>query len=374
MDNNIIKKSQTSYIFFIISCVYYYLKFFKFCEGETEELPASFVFGDSLVDVGNNNYIYTLSKANYPPNGIDFGEPSGRFTNGRTIPDIIGQQLGLKAFSPPYLAPTTSGNAIMQGVNYASGGGGILNSTGQIFIGRLNLDAQLDNFANTKQDLITSMGEIAANKFLEKALYSITMGSNDFINNYLTPIISTVEQTLISPEAFINAMISKYRMQLTRLHKMGAKKILVVNVGPIGCIPYVRELNPSAGDNCVAFPNQLAQSFNLQLKSLVDELSDNLQGSQFVYADVYRVVDDLLSNYISYGFENANSACCYVSGRFGGSIPCNPTSNVCSDRSKYVFWDPYHPSDAANVLIAKRLTDGDSLVISPINIRRLMFS
>lgn len=54
----------------------------------------SFVFGDSLVDAGNNDYLFTLSKANLPPYGIDFkpsgGQPTGRFTNGRTIPDIIG--------------------------------------------------------------------------------------------------------------------------------------------------------------------------------------------------------------------------------------------------------------------------------------------
>lgn len=54
----------------------------------------TFVFGDSLVDVGNNDYIFTLSRADSPPYGIDFkpsgGQPTGRFTNGRTISDIIG--------------------------------------------------------------------------------------------------------------------------------------------------------------------------------------------------------------------------------------------------------------------------------------------
>lgn len=55
------------------------------------DIPANFVFGDSLVDVGNNNYIVSLSKANYVPNGIDFGVPTGRYTNGRTIVDIIGK-------------------------------------------------------------------------------------------------------------------------------------------------------------------------------------------------------------------------------------------------------------------------------------------
>lgn len=57
----------------------------------TEEL-VTFVFGDSLTEVGNNNYLqYSLAKSNYPWYGIDYkgGQATGRFTNGRTIGDII---------------------------------------------------------------------------------------------------------------------------------------------------------------------------------------------------------------------------------------------------------------------------------------------
>lgn len=51
-----------------------------------------FVFGDSLTEVGNNNFLqYSLAKSNYPWYGIDYknGRPTGRFSNGRTIGDII---------------------------------------------------------------------------------------------------------------------------------------------------------------------------------------------------------------------------------------------------------------------------------------------
>ena len=71
------------------------------------------------------------------------------------------------------------------------------------------------------------------------------------------------------------------------------------------------------------------------------------------------------------GFENANSACCYLVGRFGGLTPCGPLSKVCSDRSKYVYWDPFHPTEATNVLIARRFMDGDTNDITPMNIRQL---
>ena len=52
---------------------------------------AFFVFGDSLVDNGNNNYLMTTARADSPPYGIDYPthRPTGRFSNGKNIPDII---------------------------------------------------------------------------------------------------------------------------------------------------------------------------------------------------------------------------------------------------------------------------------------------
>lgn len=44
------------------------------------------------------------------------------------------QALGSEELTPPYLAPTTRGSLILNGVNYASGGSGILNSTGKLFV------------------------------------------------------------------------------------------------------------------------------------------------------------------------------------------------------------------------------------------------
>lgn len=56
-----------------------------------EMVPAMFIFGDSLIDNGNNNNLPSLAKANYYPYGIDFnGGPTGRFSNGYTMVDEIG--------------------------------------------------------------------------------------------------------------------------------------------------------------------------------------------------------------------------------------------------------------------------------------------
>lgn len=56
------------------------------------QVPCYFIFGDSLVDDGNNNQLSSLAKANYLPYGIDFPNgPTGRFSNGKTTVDVIGE-------------------------------------------------------------------------------------------------------------------------------------------------------------------------------------------------------------------------------------------------------------------------------------------
>jgi hypothetical protein len=62
--------------------------------------PALFVFGDSLIDSGNNNNLASLAKANYFPYGIDFaGGPTGRFCNGYTIVDELGTYVQKNTYS-----------------------------------------------------------------------------------------------------------------------------------------------------------------------------------------------------------------------------------------------------------------------------------
>ncbi|KAK9019994.1 hypothetical protein V6N11_054492 [Hibiscus sabdariffa] len=77
-------------------------------------LPALYVFGDSIIDAGNNNYLDTITRANYTPYGTDFGasQPTGRYTNGRTVVDFIGMS-------------AAEVENTLTGVNYGSGSGGI---------------------------------------------------------------------------------------------------------------------------------------------------------------------------------------------------------------------------------------------------------
>ncbi|KAL4019199.1 hypothetical protein IC575_022844 [Cucumis melo] len=341
----------------------------------------TFVFGDSLVDAGNNDYIFTLSKANSPPYGIDFkpsgGQPTGRFTNGRTISDIIGEYLGAKSFPPPFLAPisTQSDTIIHKGINYASGASGILDETGLLFLGRISLREQVKNFEESRNEMVKLKGENETMEVLKNSIFSLTVGSNDIIN-YIQPSIPFFQTNKPSPSDYLDHMISNLTVHLKRLHALGARKFVVVGVGPLGCIPFVRAIHFVTNEKCLEEVNRLIETYNFKLSGVVDQL--NLEfglNTMFVYANSYAVFTKIIVNYRQYGFVNAKQPCCV--GYFPPFI-CykdrqnqSSTSFLCDDRSKYVFWDAYHPTEAANIIIAKELLDGDETITSPINIRQL---
>ncbi|XP_048499869.1 GDSL esterase/lipase At5g41890 [Beta vulgaris subsp. vulgaris] len=338
----------------------------------------SFIFGDSLLDAGNNDYLFTLSKADSPPYGIDFsasgGQPTGRFTNGRTVSDIIGQLLGAKSFPPPFLAPNSQENAIHVGINYASGSAGILVETGSMFIGRIPLQEQVDYFEQTKAHIVEKMGETAANILLKNAIFSIAIGSNDILN-YIQPSIPFIGQEKVEPSMFQDFMLSNLTMQLKRLHKLGASKFVVVGIGPLGCIPFVRAIKLVWFKNCSNEVNEFIQGYNRKLNKELSLLNENMgQEATFVYGNSYDIFMGIISNYLHYGFGNAKDPCC------GGYFPpfmcfkgkdISTSSLLCEDRSKYIFWDAYHPTEAFNLIMAKQLLDGDQRITSPINIRQL---
>lgn len=129
-------------ILFFSFIVFFFLSL-PCCEGIRERkgdagggIKGMFVFGSSLVDNGNNNFLEnSTAKADYLPYGMDFHVgPSGRFTNGKNVIDLLGDYLGLPSSIPPFSDPSTKGTKIVHGVNYASGGSGILDNTGFIAV------------------------------------------------------------------------------------------------------------------------------------------------------------------------------------------------------------------------------------------------
>ncbi|GMY15615.1 GDSL esterase/lipase At1g74460 [Fagus crenata] len=312
-----------------------------------------FIFGDSLSDVGNNkNLNRSLAQANLPWYGIDFGNglPNGRFSNGRTVADIIGDKTGLPR-PPAFLDPSLTEDIILEnGVNYASGGGGILNETGSLFIQRFSLSKQIELFEGTIQMITAKIGKAEADKFFQGSKYVVALGSNDFINNYLMPVYG--DSWTYNDKTFIEYLMETLRVQLKHLHTLGARQLIAFGLGPVGCIPLQRVL--SSTGNCQDKANNLALSFNKASSKLLDDLSTELPNATFRFGEAYDVVNEVINNPQKYGFDNADAPCCSFYN-IRPALTCVPASSLCKDRSKYVFWDEYHPTDSANELIANEL-------------------
>ncbi|XP_024438539.2 GDSL esterase/lipase At1g29660 [Populus trichocarpa] len=222
-----------------------------FCEQDhvhgEPKVPCYFIFGDSLVDSGNNNNLETIAKVNYPPYGIDFpGGPTGRFTNGRTIADIMGfklsaqflltgELLGFDDFIPSFL--TVNSSEILRGVNYASGSAGIRQETGKQLGVNLELSKQLENHQTIVSRIVDMLGSKSAANHLNKCFYWSVIGSNDYLNNYFMPqYYNTSSQ--YTPDKYAEALIKQYSQQIMTLYNSGARKVALNGIGPIGCAPH----------------------------------------------------------------------------------------------------------------------------------------
>jgi GDSL-like Lipase/Acylhydrolase len=53
------------------------------------------------------------------------------------------------------------------------------------------------------------------------------------------------------------------------------------------------------------------------------------------------------------GLTVVNKGCCGV-GRNNGQYTCLPYQIPCQNREQYLFWDAFHPTEAANIIIGKR--------------------
>ncbi|KAK7269114.1 hypothetical protein RIF29_21830 [Crotalaria pallida] len=335
-----------------------------------EATRAFFVFGDSLVDNGNNNFLATPARADAPPYGIDFptGRPTGRFSNGYNIPDFISFQLGSDP-TLPYLSPQLDGLRLLVGANFASAGVGILNDTGAQFANIIKMFGQLEYFKEYQVRLSSLIGTAQTQRLVNRALVLITCGGNDFVNNYYLGPNSARSRQLALP-AYVNYLISEYKKILRRVYDLGARKVLVTGTGPLGCAP--AELAQRGKNGRCSTELQLAASlFNPQLVQMIIQLNTEIGSDVFIAVNTREMHNNFISNPRAYGFETSKVACC-GQGPYNGIGVCNLASNLCPNRDTYVYWDPFHPTERANNFLVQQMLSGTSKYMYPMNLSTIL--
>ncbi|KAK1582491.1 hypothetical protein Q3G72_015529 [Acer saccharum] len=327
------------------------------------EARAFFVFGDSLVDSGNDNYLATTARADAPPYGIDYPthRPTGRFSNGFNIPDIISEQIGQSQPPLPYLSPELKGHKLLNGINFASAEIGILNDTGIQFLNIIRMFRQLDYFEEYQRRVSGLIGAQKTGELVNKSLVLITVGGNDFVNNYYLVPFSARSRQFSIPD-YVKYLISEYRkllMVIRSLVNFAGMFALICScdgTGPLGCVPAELAMRNTNG-GCSEELQRAAALYNPQLVEMIKGLNSEIGENVFIAANTQQMHMDFINDPQAYGFTTSKVACC-GQGPNNGLGLCTVLSNLCPDGDHYAFWDPFHPSEKANRIIVQQIMSG----------------
>ncbi|KAE7998999.1 hypothetical protein FH972_003487 [Carpinus fangiana] len=342
------------------------------CHGRAKPEPegehkALFVFGDSLFDAGNNQYLNGSMEGggaiSWPYGETFFKHPAGRLSDGRLVPDFIAQFAKLPLL-PPYLQPIE--HRFTDGANFASAGGGVLVQTHP---GTINLPTQLSYFKTVVKSLRQKLGDVEAKKVLMRAVYLFSVGGNDYFSFYT----QNPNVTQSYRRQYVGMVIGNLTSVLKEIYGLGGRKIAFQNAGPLGCVPTMKAMNPQLGSECAEEPSALARLHNRALANALKKLESNLPGFKYSIFDYYNELEDRIKNPSKYGFKNGNSACCGSGAFRGRNCGKNGTEpyELCSDPSEYVWFDGAHTTETANRQLAELIWSGTPNVSGPCNMKQL---
>ncbi|GAY37584.1 hypothetical protein CUMW_030170 [Citrus unshiu] len=292
---------------------------------------ALFIFGDSTVDPGNNNYIKTTSEnqANYKPYGQNgfFDKPTGRFSDGRVIV--------------------------------------------------IDLPRQLENFEVVQKSLVEKLGEAKASELISEAVYFISIGSNDYMGGYLG---NPKMQEDYNPETYVGMVIGNLTQAIQVLYEKGGRKFAFLSLSPLGCLPALRALNPDKANEggCFEAASALALAHNNALTAVLTGLEHILKGFKYCNSNFYSWLDDRITHPAMYGFKDGANACCGY-GPYRGIFTCGGTKNIteyelCEKADDHVWWDAFHPTERIHEQFAKALWNGPPSSVGPYNVEDLFLN
>lgn len=334
---------------------------------------AIFVFGDSLSDTGNIEYL----GFNYlrPPYGESYTFPGSinpsRFSDGRLVVDFLAQAFGFP-FVKPIVAVGRAGS-YEKGANFAYGGA---TAATNLLASPFSLSTEVNQFLSFK---FTSPIPYVDPSYFGKALYAIPeIGANDFLDAFEAGRTPAQVITTTVPSA-----IRAVRNGLETLYRSGSRSFYIFNVPPIGCIPYVLTVfgtaeSPIDNMGCLSDYNKVAETYNAQLRATVTEYRTRWSDASIVFFDAYGASKLIYSNPEAYGFrkDKALVACCGYGGKYNynPTVRCgtsgtvtDPTTNsktfvnittACPDPVKHLSWDGVHPTQALSRQLALQFLKG----------------
>lgn len=158
---------------------------------------------------------------------------------------------------------------------------------------------EVEYYKEYQKKLRAHLGEEKANEILSDALYLVSIGTNDFLENYYALTERRSEFPLVQQyEDFLLGLAKNF---FTEIYGLGARKVSLTGLPPMGCLPLERAMNILEFHNCVEEYNNLALEFNGKLGWLVSKLNKDLPGFQMVDANVYDIFLQIVTDPSGFG-------------------------------------------------------------------------
>ncbi|PKI49319.1 hypothetical protein CRG98_030247 [Punica granatum] len=247
----------------------------------------------------------------------------------RLLRTCAAKTLGLK--SPiPYELRKLNPEYLEYGMNFAYGGTGVFDTLAPY----PNMTAQITLFEQLLKDNTFSAADVNSSATL------VTLSGNDY--SYY------IARNGTPGPAFITAVVVQLGVNLRRLYELGARKVVVAALQPVGCLP--SNTAATSFQKCNETVNSLVGLHNQLLYKAVADLNNQTASSTFVIADLYSSFIAVLNGTGNSEFENPLKPCCAgTSQDFNcGSTDGNGTKmyTVCEDPESSFFWDLNHPTQA----------------------------
>ena len=157
---------------------------------------------------------------------------------------------------------------------------------------------ELEYYKEYQKKLRDYLGNEKANAILSESLHLISLGTNDFLENYY---LLPGRRSQFSVEDYQSFLVGIAGNFITELFQLGARKISVGGLPPMGCLPLERTTNIFSRRDCVEKYNNVARDFNKKLQEVVVKLKKELSGIRLVLANLYDILLEIIQSPNSFG-------------------------------------------------------------------------
>lgn len=157
---------------------------------------------------------------------------------------------------------------------------------------------EVEYYKEYQKKLRAYLGDKKANEIISNALYLISIGTNDFVENYYA---LPERQSQFTVQQYGDFLIGIAENFLRQIYSLGARRISLTGLPPMGCLPVQRTTNLKDPLNCLEERNRVALEFNGKLRTLAGKLNKELPGFKVFFADAYGTLLRLITRSSEYG-------------------------------------------------------------------------